>query len=375
MPSAAGRRTLGALEKAVAEIAAEIGGGGGLDVHACVPGLVDDPQFRLTGTEDMLRQFHATTVRLADGFSLTAGEQEAKARTAFDCVAQYAHFKKGMHKPAAAEFGDAIKQYPKAQFQAILARHMAAVYNALTEVLTQQLADVSAARARLEAQNQSTPQAAPVLAPEIPPGNRQLMPPGCTVIAEAVERFLGTITDGDLNEIDRRVQLAIEPKYGTVFQACLNSITGSEDVQKAVYEESRAHLDARLGTADFAAMFSERYRTPQAAEKALEQSFHEAEPSWVGSGSWVSGQLTVVGCPAGAAGESAPRTLAPRDPCRRAAVRRHAGRPDGLSRMARRAARGAAAHRRGRRHGLPGSRRRPAVHPALARRRHGLDRD
>ena len=70
-----------------------------------------------------------------------------------------------------------------------------------------------------------------------------------------------------------------------------------------MYEETRAHLDARLGTADFAAMFSERYRTPQAAEKALEQTFHEAEPTWVGSGKWVSGQLTVVGCPAGGAGE------------------------------------------------------------------------
>jgi hypothetical protein len=208
-----------------------------------------------------------------------------------------------MRKPTAAEFADAVKQYPKAQFEAILARHMAIVYNALTEVLTQQLADVSAARARLEAQNQSTPQVAPVHSPDIPPGNRQLMPPGCTVIAEVIERFLGTINDGDLNEIDRRVQMAIEPKYGTVFQACLNSITGSEDVQKAVYEESRAHLDARLGAADFASMFAERYRTPQAAEKALEQTFHEAEPTWVGSGRWVSGQLTVVGCPAGGAGE------------------------------------------------------------------------
>ena len=185
-----------------------------------------------------------------------------------------------------------------------MARHLAAVYHAVRDVLAQQLTDVSAARMRLETQNQSSPVIAG-LVPEVPPGTRQLMPPGCSSIGEAIERFVAKVTDDDLNEIDRRVQMAIEPNYGTVFQACLNSTTGTEDVLKAVFEEARAHLNARLGSADIAAMFAERYLTPQAAEKVLEQTFHDAEPSLVGTGPWVSGEVTVVGRPGGQSGVAA----------------------------------------------------------------------
>ena len=89
------------------------------------------------------------------------------------------------------------------------------------------------------------------------------MPPGCNGVGQAVEWFLGTLTEADYNEIDHRIQLWIEPKYGTVFQACLNSTTGPDDVLRAVYEETRLHLDSRLGAGDFAAMFTERHHTPQ----------------------------------------------------------------------------------------------------------------
>ena len=116
-PGSAPRRLVGVVEKAVAETATEISGGGGLDVHASVPALVDDPQFRLAGAEDMLRQFHATTVRLVDGYLSTANEQDKKARKAFDCVAQYSHFKKGMRKPTAVEFTEAVKEYPRRNFR------------------------------------------------------------------------------------------------------------------------------------------------------------------------------------------------------------------------------------------------------------------
>jgi hypothetical protein len=74
-------------------------------------------------------------------------------------------------------------------------------------------------------------------------------------------------------------------------------------VVKTVYEEARIHLDRRLGEVDLAAMFAERYRTPQQAERAIEQTYQEAEPTWVGSGPWVGGEVTVITCPAGGGGE------------------------------------------------------------------------
>ena len=118
------------------------------------------------------------------------------------------------------------------------------------------------------------------------------------------------MADADRNEIDHRVHSGIEPKYGTVFQACLNSTTGPEDVLKAVHEEvagpHHAKLgDARSGLADFAAMFQERFRTPQAAEQGrggdVPRSRAEAG-SARGPGSEVKSLWSA--CPGGREGEA-----------------------------------------------------------------------
>jgi hypothetical protein len=251
----------------------------------------------------MIRQFHATTERLVESNMLAAEEQEAKARTAYDYLSQYTHFQKGTRKPTANEFTEALKRYPKMQYQAQLSRSLGGVYHALRKVLAEQLASLSAARQRLEVANPSNPSVGTDAAPERSLSSRQLMPPGCSGVGQAVEWFLGTLTEADYNEIDHRIQLWIEPKYGTVFQACLNSTTGPDDVLRAVYEETRLHLESKLGAGDFAAMFTERHHTPQLAEKALAESFNEAEPAWVGTGPWTASEVAVAGCPAGQEGE------------------------------------------------------------------------
>jgi hypothetical protein len=130
------------------------------------------------------------------------------------------------------------------------------------------------------------------------------MPPGCSTIGEAVDRFLKVLTDADLNEIDRRVQSVLEPEAGGLLHVCLNSADGVEGVVNVVFEETRAHLDTRLGEVGLAAMFAERFRTPQQAERAIEQAYQEAEPAWVGNGPWVSAEVAVLACPGGASGEA-----------------------------------------------------------------------
>jgi len=51
-------------------------------------------------------------------------------------------------------------------------------------------------------------------------------------------------------------------------------------------------------------MFAERCRTPQQAERAIEQAYQEAEPAWVGNGPWVGSEIAVLACPGGAFGEA-----------------------------------------------------------------------
>lgn len=300
-PASTLKRTPTQVEQALGESAFVVAQGFARDLHTLVPTLIDDPQFRLSGTEELLRQFLAMTDRMMERYLQMAVDHDAKAQVGFESVSQYAHFHKGMRKPTAAEFADALKQFPRSRFQGVIFRQLVEIYQAVRDILTAQMTDVSSARQRLEvASNVPDPT---LEGTEAPAGTRRLMPAGCTGIADAVERFLGVLNESDSTEIDRRAQAVIEPRFGGLFHACINSATGAADVVATVYEESRAHLDTRLGEVDLAGMFAERYRTPQQAERAIEQTYQEAEPTWVGSGPWVGGEVAVLACPGGPGGE------------------------------------------------------------------------
>jgi hypothetical protein len=299
-PASSVKRPPTAVEEALARAATNAAAGFVLDLHNLLPSLADDPQFRLAGTEELYRQFLATADRLIERFTQSAVEADARAVTGFECLTQFAHFQKGMRKPAVADLTEALRQYPRARFQALTVRQLVAVYQGVREALGNQLGDVSLARQRLAA----LATAVSVEGADDPPVTfHRLMPPGCSTVGDAVERFLQVLTDADLAEIDRRVQAVLEPEAGGLLRVCLESGSGVQGVAGVVFEEARAHLDERLGEVGLAAMFAERFRTPHQAERAIEQAFQEAEPAWAGTGPWVGSEVAVLGCPGGTAGE------------------------------------------------------------------------
>ena len=300
-PASPQKRSHTLLEEALARTAADAAEGFAHDLRNVGPSLVEDPQFRFAGSEEMLRQFLATTDRLLDKYHQGASDADARAVAGYESLVQYTHFQKGMRKPNAAEFADALRQWPRARFQALSYRALASLYQSIRDVLAAQLGDVISCRQRMEepaalADGTDEPF-------EYPFGPRRLLPPGCVGVADAVQRFMGVLADADLAEIDRRVQAALEPEFGGLFQACLNSTGGALGVVAALYEEARAYLDTRLGEVDLAAMFGERFRSQHAAQQAVGQAFAECEPAWVGAGPWCATEVVVVSAPPGTGGE------------------------------------------------------------------------
>jgi serine/threonine protein kinase len=299
-PSAPGSRTLTAVEEAINSVMNAKGTRHAREIHNLVPTLANDPQYRLSGAEELIRQFLVTTDRLLDSFGVAIGDLDTKAQAAYDLIALYAHYKKGLRKPAAAEFAEAIKTYPHSRYQSALYRGLTSLYQTVREALVLQLNDVTTARQRLEAAAKaaSTPNT-----PEPAVNGRRLMPPGCATLDAAVSRFVGAITDTEMGEIDRRIEDALDPQLHGLFLACLRSASGPERVVETVYQETRAYLEARLGEADLAAMFRDRFQTPQQAEKALEDTYHDAESALPTGGACPGHEVAVVGCPAAPGGE------------------------------------------------------------------------
>jgi serine/threonine protein kinase len=304
-PASPATRPPTAIEAAVAAAAATAGEGFAVELRTFAAGLVEDPQFRLAGTEDALRQFLATTDRRIDKFQQALAEQDARAVAGYEQAAQYAHYQRGMRKPGVAEFAEAVRSYPRARYQALLTRQVIGIYQAVRQQLREQLAEVAGARQRMEAVARSVE---PVAEVEVPPGPRRLMPPGCPAVSDAVSRFLGVLADADLAEVDRRVQAAVEPDGG-ILQACVVNQSGPEALAAIVREETRAYLEVRLGDVDMAAMFADRFRSQPLAERAIGQAYVEAEPGWVGSGPWAGSEVVVLAAPGGELREVARRAI------------------------------------------------------------------
>jgi hypothetical protein len=300
-PASSAKRAPAAVEEALARAAQDTGLKFVHDLHGLLPALVDDEQFRLAGTEELYRQFLANADRLIAQFTKQAAELDAQAGTAFEVLSHCAHFQKGMRRVSASELTEALRLYPRARFQGLAYRHAATLYQTVRDALAAQLADVSAARQKVVALTAALPEDDPATDPAAP---RKLMPPGCATVDQAVDLYLRAVTDADLAEVDRRVQQVLEASGGGLYQMCLNTATGVQSAAGAVFEEARAHLDARLGEVDLAAMFAERFRTPQQAERAIEQAYQAAEPSWAGTGPWVATEVAVLACPGGTGGET-----------------------------------------------------------------------
>ncbi|HEY3789796.1 MAG TPA: tubulin-like doman-containing protein, partial [Urbifossiella sp.] len=297
-PASPARRELTAGETAVHEAAALAAEGFAVELSVLGHSLVEDPQFRLAGAEEVLRQFLATTDRLLGTHLEESSAADGKAQAGYECLVQYMHHQRGMRKPTASEISDALRQFPRARYQAFTYRQLASVYQAIRDVLSAQLGNVIEARQRMEvasANVESEPS-------DLIPGPRRLMPPGCLGVGDAVQRFLTVINDDDLAEIDRRVQAALEPDLGGLFQACFNSNAGADSVIAALREEARAYLDIRLGDVDLGSMFAERFRSKQLAEQGVTQAFAEAEPEWVANGPWAASEVVVASAPNGQAG-------------------------------------------------------------------------
>lgn len=286
------------------------------DLTTLLPGLVDDPIFRLAGSEEAIRAFLGLLDRNTIQAAQRHGEADKTARSGYDLLMQQVHFQKGMQKPAAAEFTAAVQNYPAARLQTLIYRQILDLYSHLKATLTQLLADLSGLRQKLElVRTQLATEGVP---PAPPIGPRDLLPAGCESIKDTVKKYIHSLSDDDLLQIERRVQAAIEAETGGVYQTCINSSAGVGGLLKHLQQETREYLDARLGEVDLAGMFAARFPSPPAATHAMTAAYQEAMPRLIDPGPWSKKEIAVIACPPGPAGDPlrdmAAHTLPPDEP-------------------------------------------------------------
>jgi hypothetical protein len=292
------------VEEALAAAADAAAADARAELNNALPGLVENPHFRLAGAEEAAGRLLYLLDQAITQADKLARQVQAQAVAALDHLALVGTAHKNLRKLTPAELADAIRNYPSAQLDYLLRLAALRVYHALQDQLKGQAHEINRFRQRLAAHQ-------PFLAieaeePAGPPAPGDLLPPGCTTVEEAAQTFLKSLTDDDLAALDVRVQAGLERAFGGLYQACLNSADGTERILEVLRDETRLFLDDRLGEADLAGMVRRRFGSDAGAADGLLRGYQSAAAGLPPGGR----EVCLFTAPPGAAGEPLRRLAA-----------------------------------------------------------------
>jgi serine/threonine protein kinase len=290
---------------------------------ALVTRLVEEPEYRLAGAEESVRQLMSRIERTLEsherfGKDLAGRTMETRNRI-FALLRALPTVPNPKARVAAGqELLALLRNYPKWRYQSLLLQTVSRAFVSLRGNLSDQLRELNFCRVRLSelslafGEPQSTPRARllEVEAPPSPAPNpadqriRSLLPAGCDSLGQAVEHFVKAFTAEDLQALDRQVQDMITRQFSSLGNVCMTSTNVLKNLEIAVADEVAAAVQTRIGPSDVAALFLEHYPQEEQAANELVAAYDEAAPDVLSSRSGpVASEMSILVVPAGPAGE------------------------------------------------------------------------
>jgi eukaryotic-like serine/threonine-protein kinase len=270
------------------------------DWMAMIPALLDTSSFRLAGTEEVVRQLLVSLERNQQAVQRDIANKEKAAATAFDRLTNYGFAVKGSKKLNANEFEEALNDYPRQWYDALVSREAVGIYSHLHDVMLNRLHELSACRQRIQDHHKILVGEADQKLPDEPNGT--MVPAGCTSLEDAAQRYLKVLNDDDLNALENKFQDALTRQMGGVFESCLNTAEGPTAILRILKQTTREYLDQRLGEVDFFAMMKQHHGSSANVGQVVARSIEEAQPTLLGNGPWSRNEVCVYLAPPGQSG-------------------------------------------------------------------------
>ena len=134
------------LEETAAILAKEVT----TEIVAAVPALLDNPDYRLAGAEEAVRQLMIGIEMSQGKLSEQVPQWVASAGIAYDRLANHIYQHKGVKKPTPQEIMEAMRDYPTNWYGALVGTQVLAILEHVHAVLLSRLAELSACRQRVE---------------------------------------------------------------------------------------------------------------------------------------------------------------------------------------------------------------------------------
>jgi serine/threonine protein kinase len=269
--------------------------------------LIEEPDYRLAGAEEAIRQAVANIEQLLQHHEPLAKDLATKATEAYGRLKILATPPaKGARRYTldTADVVELLRCYPKWRFQSLMLQQVAAAFVCLRGHLSDELREVNFCRVRLGELLRMLEDAAntPELSNESEAG-RRLFPAGCEGLSEAVEQFLNGLTPDALHELETRTQAAIKSRFHSLVNVCLTDAGILKNVEAALLETGKEFVAGRLPRTDVAELFLEQNPDAEQAEGEVSSFFDQASPELAPGRASRLSEICVVAAPPGTAGE------------------------------------------------------------------------
>ena len=289
------------IERTLAEIAHVIADECEQKLAELAVTLLEDPNYRLAGAEEALRQFCATVEQALQAQETLAKELAEKASQLYQRI-QHLIDKPLQGSPptstkwigrrtattankfSAADLLELVRTYAKSRYHSLTLTHLNNLYVGLRGHLSDQIREVGFCRQRLGELLGLLQPAAAIEKDTALLGIRTLLPPGCLDLNDALERIVQGVSGDDLLCLDERVQAWIGTHCRALLEICMGSATLVRNLAPAMIEEAEGFLSDRLDGTSVADMYLARKRsegdenTDAMIADDLEQCLDEATP-------------------------------------------------------------------------------------------------
>ncbi len=267
--------------------------------------LIEEPDYRLAGAEEAVRQVVATIEQILQHHEPLARELAAKAAGGYARLqAALAPAKPGARRPVLppAEVAELLRGYPKWRFQSLVLQQASAAFLSLRGYLSDELREINFCRVRLAELQRLLEAPADAVESEARAG-RLVLPAGCKDLAQAVDGFLAGVTPEALLELDVRTQGVIRGQFVALVHVCLASANLLKNVETAMVETAQAFAGELLGETNAAELFLEQHPDEEEAQDEAAAFFNEAHPELAPSKAAPASEICVLAAPPGPAGD------------------------------------------------------------------------
>ena len=277
-------------------------------LSAMAVSFIEQPQYRMPGTEEVLSQITERLKRTIDGLT---GVRTGLVREVWDTYSRIfpviGNLSGGLgmigtrKATVTSELFDLFQTYPDKRLKLLVLDATLAIYRSLLSSVPEYTREVGMCRARLVEISQSfTPTEKPIPFHSGP--GRMILPQGVEGVDGAADQFLASLSSKEILDFDSGLQQEIAKRFRSLVNVCVK-LEYAPSFATLLMTQSHAFLDMRLERSDPAAVLFRSRDVGPGTDKMLIQAFEGAAPDLTSVSGKPQMEATILACPLGPDGD------------------------------------------------------------------------